>query len=91
MFEDLGEKIPDWYTLIKCDPNYVLHYHDGETVELSTDMTKMKLEIEKWEGKDGWARFLNFMEEVSDSEASWRAERASESAQRMWLDLPFLY
>lgn len=65
MFEDLEEKISDWYTLIKCDPNYVLHYHDGEKVELSTDMTKMKLEIEKWEGKDGWARFLQFMEEVS--------------------------
>lgn len=65
MFEDLGEEISNWYKLIKCDPNYVLHYHDGEKVELSTDMTKMKLEIEKWEGKDGWARFLDFMNEVS--------------------------
>lgn len=64
MFEDLEERIQDWYKLIKCDPNYVLHYHDGEKVELSTDMTKMKLEIEKWEGKDGWARFLDFMNEV---------------------------
>ncbi|KAK9895670.1 phytoene desaturase, partial [Cystobasidium minutum MCA 4210] len=63
MFEDLEERIQDWYKLIKCDPNYVLHYHDGEKVELSTDMTKMKLEIEKWEGKDGWARFLDFMNE----------------------------
>lgn len=63
MFEDLDEKIQDWYKLIKCDPNYVLHYHDGEKVELSTDMTKMKIEIEKWEGKDGWSRFLDFMNE----------------------------
>lgn len=67
MFEDLDEKITDWYTLMKCDPNYVLHYHDGETVELSTDMTKMKLEVEKWEGKDGWARFLDFMKEVGNN------------------------
>ena len=27
-------------------------------------MTLMKKEIEKWEGKDGWIRFMEFMEEV---------------------------
>ena len=62
-FEDLEESIPDWYTLKKCEPNYIVHYHDGEIVTLSTDMVQMKQEVEKWEGKDGWARFLNFMNE----------------------------
>lgn len=63
LFEDLDESIPDWYTLKKCEPNYVVHYHDGEIVTLSTDMVQMKQEVEKWEGKDGWARFLDFMNE----------------------------
>lgn len=63
-FTDLGESREDWYTLVKCDPNYLVHYHDGEVVTLSTDMVKMKKEIEKWEGKDGWIRFMNFMSEV---------------------------
>jgi len=62
-FTDLGESREDWYTLVKCDPNYLVHYHDGEVVTLSTDMVKMKKEIEKWEGKDGWIRFMNFMSE----------------------------
>jgi phytoene desaturase (3,4-didehydrolycopene-forming) len=70
MFEDLDEKISNWYTLKKCFPNYLVHYHDGETVTLSTDMAQMKLEVEKWEGKDGWARFLDFMNEVSRFAAS---------------------
>ena len=66
-FDDLDEKKSDWYELIKCNPNYLVHYHDGEIVTLSTDMTLMKKEIEKWEGKDGWIRFMEFMEEVRNA------------------------
>lgn len=77
-FADLDEKISDWYKLVQCFPNYVLHYHDGETVTLSTDMAQMKLEIEKWEGKDGWARFLEFMNEVSRATACWEGRGTSD-------------
>ena len=32
--------------------------------ELSTDNARMKQEIEKWEGKDGFSRYLNFLREA---------------------------
>ncbi|KAH9819032.1 hypothetical protein DFH28DRAFT_1093728 [Melampsora americana] len=63
LFDDLNEKVKDWYELKKCEPNYVLHYHDKEKFTLTTDMPKMKSEIERFEGKDGWARFLCFLVE----------------------------
>lgn len=75
MFTDLDEKVEDWYKLIKCEPNYLVHYHDGETVTLSTDMAKMKEEIEKWEGKDGYRRFMDFMSEVSGRQGNVAGRR----------------
>ncbi|GAA97688.1 hypothetical protein E5Q_04366 [Mixia osmundae IAM 14324] len=63
LFDDLGESVSEHYTLKKCEPNYKVYYHDDETVTLSTDMAQMKQEVEKWEGKDGWHRFLAFMRE----------------------------
>lgn len=50
---------------MKCDPNYIIHFHDNDVVTLSTDMSLMRGEIERYEGKDGWERFLRFMKEVS--------------------------
>lgn len=64
MFNDLDETTADHYTLKKCEPNYYVHYHDGECVTLSSDMAVMKKEVERFEGKDGWVRFLKFMDEV---------------------------
>ena len=50
--------------LMKCEPNYNLWFGDGESFELSTDIARMKTEIEKWEGKDGFERYLGFMQEA---------------------------
>lgn len=50
--------------LIKCEPNYNLWFSDGEMFELSTDNARMKQEVEKWEGKDGFSRYLNFLREA---------------------------
>ncbi|POV96306.1 hypothetical protein PSTT_15717 [Puccinia striiformis] len=63
LFDDLGERVDKWYHLKRCDPNYVVHFDDNQTVTLSSNMPKMKSEIERFEGKDGWARFLKFMSE----------------------------
>ncbi|KAA1095672.1 hypothetical protein PGTUg99_021704 [Puccinia graminis f. sp. tritici] len=63
LFDDLGERVDKWYQLKRCDPNYVVHFDDKETVTLSSNMPKLKSEIERFEGKDGWARFLRFMSE----------------------------
>ncbi|WVR07350.1 hypothetical protein IAU60_004391 [Kwoniella sp. DSM 27419] len=64
LYNDLGEKLEDHIDLIQCNPNYVIHYHDGEKVTLSTDRAKLGAEVEKWEGKGGAARLEAFMREA---------------------------
>lgn len=49
---------------MKCEPNYNLWFSDGESFELSTDVSRMKTEVEKWEGKDGFERYLGFLQEA---------------------------
>lgn len=51
---------------MKCEPNYNLWFSDGESFELSTDCSRMKNEVEKWEGKDGFSRYLNFLREAHE-------------------------
>lgn len=63
-FSDLGENVHDWLELKKCPRNYKVHFHDGQIVELSSDMVKMKAEVEKWEGPEGFENFLAFMKEA---------------------------
>jgi len=50
--------------LVKCEPNYNVWFGDGESIELSTDMAKMKKTIERWEGKEGFERYLGWMQEA---------------------------
>lgn len=49
---------------MKCEPNYNLWFSDGHSFELSTDLSRMKAEIEKWEGKGGFERYLGFLQEA---------------------------
>jgi phytoene desaturase (3,4-didehydrolycopene-forming) len=49
---------------LKCDPNYNLWFGDGERFELSSDTAVMKREVEKWEGKDGFERYLKWLAEA---------------------------
>ncbi|KAH8667594.1 hypothetical protein BGZ60DRAFT_52709 [Tricladium varicosporioides] len=50
--------------LLKCEPNYNLWFGDGEKFELSSDTAVMKREIEKWEGKEGFERYLEWLGEA---------------------------
>jgi phytoene desaturase (3,4-didehydrolycopene-forming) len=50
-------------TFVKCEPNYTIHFHDNTAVKLSTDIATMKHEIERFEGKDGFERYLGFLQE----------------------------
>lgn len=64
-FHDLGTSLEaEGVELLKCEPNYNLWFGDGESFELSTDTTRMKNEVEKWEGKDGFERYLAFLQEA---------------------------
>jgi phytoene desaturase (3,4-didehydrolycopene-forming) len=53
LYNDLGESLNDHIDLIQCDPNYVIHYHDGETVTLSSNRAALAREIERFEGRKG--------------------------------------
>lgn len=64
-FHDLGTTLEDeGVELLKCEPNYNLWFGDGESFELSTDIARMKSEVERWEGKDGFERYLGFLQEA---------------------------
>ncbi|KAK3690995.1 ATP-binding cassette transporter CGR1 [Vermiconidia calcicola] len=63
-FEELGTSIEEeGVELRKCEPNYNIWFGDGERFRLSTDLATMKAEVEKWEGKDGYSRYLAFLQE----------------------------
>lgn len=47
----------------KCEPNYNIWFGDGEKFRLSSNLAVMKEEVEKWEGKDGYSRYLDFLKE----------------------------
>ena len=65
VFYDLDTSLEaEGVELMKCEPNYNLWFGDGESFELSTDLARMKIEVEKWEGKDGFDRYLGFLQEA---------------------------
>ncbi|KAK8016524.1 Phytoene desaturase [Apiospora rasikravindrae] len=50
--------------LLRCPTNYNVWFSDGENFELSTDLARMKDQIERWEGKDGFERYLAWLREA---------------------------
>lgn len=64
-FIDLDTTLEDeGVRLHKCEPNYNVWFGDGECLELSTDVARMKNTIERWEGKEGFHRYLAWMQEA---------------------------
>jgi phytoene desaturase (3,4-didehydrolycopene-forming) len=64
-FVDLDTTLEDeGIELRKCEPNYNVWFGDGECIELSTDIARMKTTVERWEGKDGFKRYLAWMQEA---------------------------
>ncbi|KAI7899018.1 phytoene dehydrogenase [Cokeromyces recurvatus] len=63
-FADLDERIEDHLELLRCDNNYKVHFDDGEAIQLSSDLTRMKAELDRIEGPSGFGRFLDFMKET---------------------------
>lgn len=50
--------------LLRCPTNYNVWFPDGENFELTTDLARMKTQIERWEGKDGFDRYLSWLREA---------------------------
>lgn len=64
-FHDLGTSMEaEGVHLVKCEPNYNIHFHDGTAFKMSTDLATMKEEIERFEGKDGFERYMSFVQEA---------------------------
>jgi phytoene desaturase (3,4-didehydrolycopene-forming) len=64
-FKDLDTSLAgEGVKLLKCEPNYNVWFSDGQSFRLSTDVSSMKNEVEKWEGKDGFERYLGFLQEA---------------------------
>ncbi|KAF7715188.1 Uncharacterized protein PECH_005575 [Penicillium ucsense] len=63
-FEELGttpEK--ENVKLLTCDPNYRIWFSDGDHLEMSTDIAKMKPQIERLEGANGLEGVFGFLKE----------------------------
>ncbi|KAH7037530.1 phytoene desaturase [Microdochium trichocladiopsis] len=66
-FHDLDTSLEDeGIELLQCPTNYNVWFSDGENFELSTNLAKMKTQIERWEGKDGFDRYLSWLREGHD-------------------------
>ncbi|KAG8207127.1 Phytoene dehydrogenase [Trichophyton interdigitale] len=63
-FKDLGTSMQDeGIQLLKCEPNYRIWFGDHDRVDMSTDMAKMKAEIERHEDDAGFGQYLSYMKE----------------------------
>ncbi|KAI0419552.1 phytoene dehydrogenase [Xylaria grammica] len=52
--------------LLRCPTNYNVWFPDGETFEPTTDLARMKTQVERWEGKDGFVRYLRWLQEAHE-------------------------
>lgn len=60
LFAACGEDFNSWVRLIKMEPNYAVHFGDGKSMEMSSDLSKMIAELERIEPgvTPGYYRFL---------------------------------
>ena len=60
----VGEQLEDWLELIPLDPLYRAFYHDGSTLDVHADTTRMQAEIEKTIGSSealGYGKYVDFV------------------------------
>jgi phytoene desaturase len=60
-FADLGERMEDHLDLRRIDPTYRIHFRDGSSLTLTSDLNKMQAQLEAFEpGSFGaYLRYLN--------------------------------
>ncbi|MFO0675083.1 MAG: phytoene desaturase family protein [Polyangiaceae bacterium] len=46
LFDDVGERAEDWLDLSACSPNYRIHFPDGASLTMSSDLRAMEREFE---------------------------------------------
>ncbi|KAI0595258.1 hypothetical protein F4775DRAFT_605177 [Biscogniauxia sp. FL1348] len=90
-FSDLSTSLAsEGVALLRCAPNYVVHFADGGTFTLTPDLVSLKSQIEALEGGDGFARFLGWLREAHvHEELSLRAVLHGNFAPSLLLLLSF--
>lgn len=70
-FEFLDEKVEDHLTFHRCDPTYRMHFADGRSLNLSSNLTEMGAMLEKFErpfgNDDPLGSFLAFLKEAGEN------------------------
>jgi phytoene desaturase len=59
-FAALGRRLEDYLTLLRCDPNYRIHYRDGSAITFTSELCAMGRELERIE-PGSYARYLAFL------------------------------
>ncbi|PLB51385.1 phytoene dehydrogenase [Aspergillus steynii IBT 23096] len=63
-FQDLGTSIKqEGLDMIKCDPNYCIWFADDDTVQVSSNLSQLKHEVQRHEGPDSFPRLCAFLAE----------------------------
>jgi phytoene desaturase len=59
-FASLGRRIEDYLTLMRCEPNYRIHFRDGSDITFTSELCAMGKELERFE-PGSYARYLSFL------------------------------
>jgi phytoene desaturase len=59
-FSALGRRLEDSLTLVRCDPNYRLHFRDGSSLTFTSELCAMGRELERVE-PGSYQRYLAFL------------------------------
>lgn len=63
-FADLDTTMEDsGVDLLRCPSNYNVYFHDGARFQHSSDLVAMRREIERWEGPEGFERWVAWLQE----------------------------
>jgi phytoene desaturase len=60
LFRDLGRRLEDYLTLVQLDPNYRIHFADGNVLEVTSTLNVMMENVERIEAGAG-QKFLEFL------------------------------
>jgi phytoene desaturase len=61
-FADLGERLEDHLDLRRVDPTYHVHFDDGSSLDLTSDLNAMQVQLEAME-PGSFGRFLRYLNE----------------------------
>jgi phytoene desaturase len=62
-FTDLGERMEDHLDLRRIDPTYRVHFDDGSSLTLTSDLNRMQVQLEAIE-PGSFGRFLRYLDEA---------------------------